>query len=335
MTDAPNSVNVPHSTLGRTNLRVSRMAIGTWGFGTASATDAAVRDRQTQADILREAFALGIRLLDSAEVYDNEADLGAILDEVGRPDDLVIITKFGHGKGFTGSQFRESVERSLAELRLETIPMMMIHDPRDDDDMRTIFGPQGALPELRKMQDEGLVQHIGVATGTLPPLRTAVDSGEFDAIQFPRLHTLLNRAARDSGLLAAAREKGMGITAAAPFAGNILATGAVDGALYAYRPALPEVLEAVRAMEVRSAELGVTIGTAALAFTLTDPDIDSTILGVRSVEELRANVAAFGVALSRAEVESIAEVGTIDPYLLGGPDFVKSFPADRDPGQMR
>ena len=143
---------------------------------------------------------------------------------------------------------------------------MMIHDPRNDEDMRTILGPGGALEALRQMQDQGMVGSIGVATGTLAPLKQAVDCGEFDVIQFPRLYTMLNRAAVTSGLLAAAREKNMGTLLAAPFAGNILATGVhgVDRPLYGYWEALPEVVEAVGRMQDRADELGLSIGAAGL-----------------------------------------------------------------------
>jgi D-threo-aldose 1-dehydrogenase len=322
---------MPTVTLGNTGIHTSRLSIGTWGFGTASALPARVTDDQTLVDVLRAAFAAGVRFIDSAEAYSNEDKLAWLLKEADAPDDVVIATKFGHGKGFTGQLFRQSVDRSLTELGLERIPLMMVHDPRNDDDMAVVLGPGGALEELRKMQDEGIVGAIGIATGTYGPLRTAVDSGEFDCIQFPRLFTLLNQTARTTGLLEDAKSRGMGTLNPSPFGGNILATGSVPGALYVFRPALPEVVDAVSRMETRCAELGVTLPAAAMAYSMTEPLIDITIVGVVNAQELQCDLEALSVELTRAELESIAEVGAIDTTLLGGPDFVTSWPADRVP----
>ena len=323
---------IPKTTLGRTGLQISKLSLGTWGFGNASAPEARIGDDENLIAVLQAAFAAGVTILDSAEAYDNEERLGRLLRQVDNvPDDLVIVTKFGHGKGFSADQFKASVERSLKELELEKIELMMIHDPRNEEDMNTVLGKAGAVEALRQLQDEGLVGSIGVATGTLTPLKLAVESGEFDAIQFPRLYTLLNRAAATSGLLDAAKQKNISTLLAAPFAGNILATGVrgVEKPLYGYWPALPEVVEAVGKMQDRAGELGLTIGQAALAYTVTSPLIDSTVVGVTRPAELQQNVEAFGVTASRAELESIANIGQIDEYFLGGPEFVWPFPEDR------
>lgn len=322
---------MPQVVLGRTGIETSRLSIGTWGFGDASAPQARVADEETLVRILATALAAGVRFIDSAEVYANEAKLGRLLKEVGAPDDLVVATKFGHGKGFSGPQFRQSVEQSLKDLGLEKIELMMVHDPRTEEDMEIVMGKGGALEELRRMQDEGIVGSIGVATGTFGPLRAAVDSGEFDAIQFPRLFTLLNQTARTTRLLEDAKERNLATLNPAPFGGNILATGARPGALYCYRPALPEVFSAVEAMQRRCAELDVSLPAAALAYSLTEPLVDVTIVGVTTEEELEWDLGALDVGLGRDELESIAAAGPVDPFLLGGPSFLRAWPDDRIP----
>lgn len=332
MTDTTTYPTMPRVALGNTGLTSSRLSIGTWGFGTGSAPAAQQDDDAVLIEVLQAAFDAGITFLDSAEAYDNEERLGRLLAQVQTPDDLIISTKFGHGRGFSADDFRRSAERSLRQLNLEQIPIMMVHDPRDDDDMDVILGPGGALEGLRKLQNEGLVAHIGVATATLPPLQRAVETGEFDFLQIARLYTLLNTAAQTSGLLEAARAKGMAVCNASPFGGNILATGTANPkALYTYRPALPEVREAVQRMEARCAELGITIAEAAMAFSLTQPDIDVTIVGVTSTRELDWDLAALKLSTTRDEIESVARAGEIDPVLLGGPTFRTAWPADRVP----
>jgi D-threo-aldose 1-dehydrogenase len=331
MTNVSTRPEMPTTTLGRIGITTSRLGVGAWGFADASNPRARVGDDDdVLRGILQTAFDAGVRFIDSAEIYACEARLNRVFSTMKVPDDVLIATKFGHGKGFSAGQFRAAVEQSLADLNLQKLPIMKIHDPRTEEDMADILGPNGALSELRKMQDEGLVGHIGVATGTYTPLRLAVESGEFDCIEFPRLYTLLNPAARTTGLLEAAKAKDMATLSASPFAGNILAAGSAPDATYAFRPPLPEVLDAVRRMESAAAELGATMPSAALAFGLTDPLIDVTIFGVVTEAELRADLEALRRNLTRAEVEKIAEAGQIDPELLGAPEFLKPMPADRE-----
>ncbi len=328
---------VPRAILGRTGLDVSRVALGSWGFGDASAPEARVGADESMIAVLQAAFDAGITLLDAADAYACEERLGRLLAYVDVPADLVIVTKFGHGKGFSGDQFKASVERSLEHFGLDRIELMMVHDPRNSDDMKTILRAGGALEALRSMQDQGLVGSIGVATGTLGPLREAVDTGEFDAIEFPRLYSLVNQVAATSGLLAAAKEKNIGTLLAAPYGGNILATGVrgVTKPLYGYWDAQPEVIEAVGRMQDRAEELGLTIGEASLAFAVTAPMIDSTVVGITRPEELGENLGAFTSSVTREELESIAAAGPIDQLLIGGPEFIWPFPPDRIPESLR
>lgn len=328
---------VPHVALGSTGIEVSQLALGTWGIGKAAPDASMGDDDQLIIDVLEAAFAAGINYLDSAEMYQNEERLGRLLTQVSNvPDDLVIASKFGRDD-FTGASFRKSVERSLTELNLSRLPLMLIHDPRGEEDMAVVLGKGGALEELRKLQDEGLVGAIGVATGTIAPLHQAVATGEFDVIQFPRLYTLVLRAAKTSGLLENAKAKGMGTMLAAPFTGNILATGVrgVANPLYAYWPAQPEVIEAVGRMQDRADELGITIAQAAVAYVATEPLLDLAVVGVRSPAELEMNAASLATGVSREDLESIAEAGAVDERLMGGPDFVWPFPRDRAPEQLK
>jgi D-threo-aldose 1-dehydrogenase len=333
-----NIVNsVPRTILGRTGLEVSKLSLGTWGFGNASAPEARIGDDDNLVAVLQATFDAGINFFDSAEAYANEERLGQLLKHVDVPDDLVVATKFGHGKGFSAEQFKRSTEQSLKDLGVEKIELMMIHDPRSQEDMDTILGKGGALEALRALQDQGLIGSLGVATGTITPLKLAVECGEFDVIQFPRLFTILNHAAMTSGLLDAAKAKNMGTLAAAPFAGNILATGVkgVERPLYGYWDAQPEVVEAVGKMQARAEELGVTLAKAALQYAVMEPKIDSVVVGITKPSELEQNVAALSPEIPRADLHSIAAAGPIDEYYIGGPEFVWPFPDDRKPESLR
>ncbi|HEX8967301.1 MAG TPA: aldo/keto reductase, partial [Chloroflexota bacterium] len=113
----------------------------------------------------------------------------------------------------------------------------------------------------------------------------------------------------------------------------ILATGVRRDPLYTFAPALPEVISAVRRMQERCEQLGTSIAAAALAFNYTQPLVDVTVPGMVTVAEIAEDVSAFNTGLTRAQLDSIAEAGRIDPTLLGGPDFLTSWPVDRRPNR--
>ena len=327
------------TTLGRTGLTASRIGLGAWGLANGGAHPAVqVTDEQEVADVLHTAFDLGITLLDSAEVYDNEELLGRVIRaQDNAPADLLVSTKFGHGKGFSGAQVRDSVERSLAAFGIESIPLFMLHDPRGDEDLAAIRAHDGALPELRRLQDEGLVGSIGIATGTLPPLLAAVESDEFDVIQFPRLYTLLNQSAKTSALLERAKERNIGTILTSPFAGDILATGVrgVDKPLYSFWEAQPEVVEAVAALQTAADEAGLALPEAAMAFALAEPLIDVVVIGVKSSAELRQDAAMLDRQVDAATLDALARAARVDQTFVGGPDYVWPFPMDRMPAELK
>lgn len=322
---------VPSVRLGRTELEVGRLSIGTWGFDNSGApARASLDDHAEIREILGLALASGMNLIDSAEVYANEKLLGRLVAELPAPSrPLVVSTKFGHGKGFTADQVSESVERSLRAWNIETIPVFMLHDARTAEHMAVIGGPGGALERLRRLQDEGLVGSIGIATGTLEPLQIAVETGEWDVIQFPRLYTLLNRAALTTGLLEAAKAKDMGTILTSPFTGNILATGArVDEPLYAFFPAMSEVVEATARIQEGADRLGISLPNAALAYPFQQELIDVVVFGVTSLAELKDDIAAIDIDATPEQLDELAAVGALDSTLLGGPSFLRSYPEE-------
>jgi D-threo-aldose 1-dehydrogenase len=75
--------------------------------------------------------------------------------------------------------------------------------------------------------------------------------------------------------------------------------------MYNYRPAQPAVIEAVRRLEEGCAQKGISLSTAALAFSLLDPDIDVTIVSASSPERLRDRVKALAAPLTARDFEEL------------------------------
>ena len=284
---------VPPVTLGRSGVQSTKLALGSANWIGRVGDDAYV-------ELLREAFRLGIRHVDTAPSY-AQGWLAERLQEAGPPDDLLIVTKIGRYRANGGIEYDfgperavQSVHDSLEELGLERLPVLKVHDARPDH-WDEIMGPNGTLAALRRLQSEGLVGAIGTAVGNADFAAMAAESGEFDIIGSYHHYTLLNQDAARR-IHPQARRHNLGVINISPFGGNILGTGAVQGARYSYREAAPEVLNEVRHMEQRAQAHGMSLPTAALAYSLACPDIDVNVIGPTSIEELHADVAALRVA---------------------------------------
>src|SRR3954462_15958429 len=99
MTSATTSLPpIPSTVLGRTGIKTSRLALGTFGWGKTGPAIARVENERALVAVLKTAFEAGVRYLDTAEQYQNEDDLGRLLPEANPPADLIVATKFGRGE---------------------------------------------------------------------------------------------------------------------------------------------------------------------------------------------------------------------------------------------
>jgi aryl-alcohol dehydrogenase-like predicted oxidoreductase len=190
--------------LGSTGIRVSALAFGAGPVPALMTSD----DAQRQRDTLRRALDAGINWLDTAATYGNgqsEAGLGRALRAVGALDDVHIATKVrlaAEDLEDIETKVRESVAGSLERLGVSRITLLQLHNSitacRGDaptsvspDD---VLGAEGVLGAFLKLQDEGIVDHIGLtAIGQTESLRQVIDTGRFATIQVP--YNVLNPSA--------------------------------------------------------------------------------------------------------------------------------------------
>jgi D-threo-aldose 1-dehydrogenase len=246
--------------------------------------------RERAIETLLAAFDSHMNFLDTAWGYsDGEAErrIGeAIKRRGGLPDGFVIATKVDADtvtRDYSAAQVRRCCEDSLERLGLERIPLLYLHDP-EVASFDELVAPGGAVDELVKLLNEGLAEHLGVAGGPVELLHRFLETEVFEVLISHNRWTLLDQSADE--LYDYARSKGVAIVNGAPFGGGILATGTAERSNYAYHPALPEQLEAVRRMEAVCVGAGVPLAAAALQFSMRDPRIASTIVGVSRPERI-------------------------------------------------
>jgi D-threo-aldose 1-dehydrogenase len=241
-------------------------------------------------DTLRAVFESPLNFLDTAASYgdgESERRIGQVLEEIGGlPEDCVIATKADrdlHTGDFSGEQMRRSVERSSRLLGMERLQLVFLHDP-EHETYEHMMAPGGPVEVLMDLKDEGVIEHVGVAGGPIDLMIRFVKTGLFEAVITHNRYTLVNRTAEP--LLEIAAEHGVAALNAAPYGSGILAKGPDAYARYEYREAPREMVEQVRKMEGACREVGVPLAAAALQFSLRDPRVVSTIVGVSRPERV-------------------------------------------------
>jgi len=277
--------------LGRLPLDVTCIGIGCAEIGSMPETFGySVGSNQALA-VLDAALRSPINFLDTAASYgdgESERRIGAFLRERGGlPPDVVLTTKADRDLktgDFSGAQMRRSVERSLRLLGLDRLGLVFLHDP-EHTTFEAAMAPGGPVPVLRDLVDEGLIAHLGVAGGPIDLMLRFVETGMFDAVITHNRYTLLDRSAEP--LLERASALGLGVLNAAPYGSGLLAKGPDAYPRYQYTAAPPAMLDRARRMVAVCATFRVPLAAAALQFSLRDPRITSTIVGLSRPERVQ------------------------------------------------
>ena len=184
-------------------------------------------------------------------------------------------------------QLHRSLEASLERLGLDRVDIVYMHDP--DEHMDQAIAE--AFPALRRWRDEGVVGAIGAGMNHAAPLTRIVHEADVDCVLLAGQYTLLNQDGLHH-LFPACEATNTRVVAAAVFNSGILANPS-DDATFFYSPASPRRLELARAMQATCARHGVDLAAAAMQFPTGHPVVESVLVGMRSPDEVAANVAAF------------------------------------------
>jgi D-threo-aldose 1-dehydrogenase len=298
--------------LGPTGLTVTAVCLG----GSPLGSIPRLYGREVSADegvaTARALLESPIRCLDTSNGYsdgESERRIGAAIAEAGGlPDDFVVMTKVDPKDGdYSGDRVRASVDESRERLGLDRLPLVHLHDP-ENFDFAELSAPGGAVDALVRLKESGVVGSIGLAGGRVQEIAKYLALGVFDVLLVHNRWTLLDRSAGE--LVAEAVDRGMGVLNAAVYGGGMLAAPGTKDPLYGYRPAPPEVLDAVAAMQAVCARHGTDLRTAALQFSLRDSRFASTIVGMSKPERIGATLDAASAELPDTLWD---ELGTLLP----------------------
>ncbi|MFI7052896.1 aldo/keto reductase [Streptosporangium canum] len=290
------------------------LSVSEYGFGAAPIGNlfTAVSDAEAGAAV-DAAYDAGFRLFDTAPHYGlglSERRLGAAL--AGRPrDSYTLSTKVGRllvpaptggptGRDdqgfdvpadlrrvwdFSRDGVRRSLEESLERLGLDTVDIVLIHDPDDHWEQAV----SEAYPALAELRDQGVVKAVGVGMNQSAMLARFVRETGVDMVMLAGRHTLLDQSGEEE-LLPLCQERGVSVVAAGVFNSGLLATHDPSGT-YDYAPAPAPLLARARRIAAVCESHGVTLPQAALAFPLRHPAVASVVVGARSAAEVARNAA--------------------------------------------
>ena len=302
---------LPTSTLGRTGLAVTRLCYGAMELrGGARGRD--VPEPQV-AEVLHAVLDAGITFIDTSPDYGlSEERIGRHL--AGRRSEFLLASKCGclvgetaaAGAGsaggppahlFTRENVIAGVEQSLRRMRTNYLDLVQFHG----NPTRAQLEEHGALAALLELREQGKVRFVG-ASSTEPQLSELRALGVFDAFQIP--YSALQREHETSISVAAADG-----------AGTVIRGGAARGApsaekgwaarIIGMQEGVPQALWEAAALDELKGEMSRMEFT--LRFTLSHPDLHTTIVGTTSVEHLRDNVRAAEAGPLPAELYAEAK----------------------------
>jgi aryl-alcohol dehydrogenase-like predicted oxidoreductase len=313
--------------LGRSNLRVSRIAFGAWELG----GDWGATDESVALATIRHAADHGINFFDTAQGYGFGASEQLIAKGLaGRPrDQVVIATKGGlrptPGGGVerdaSADWVRRGVDESLKALRTDYIDLYQIHWP----DLKTPFAETaGALADLVAA---GKVRHVGVSNFDAEQMQEFSASLQVETLQ-PPYH--LFRREIEASVLPYTRAHDIGVLVYGPLAHGLLSGAMNADTTFApgdwraksdvfkgelYRRNLRIVDALARFAEL---ELGTTVSRLAVAWTLANPAVHVAIVGTRNPRHIDDAIAAADLKLDQQALRRIDEIVSAE-VAVGGP----------------
>jgi len=297
--EAGRPVLVEYAKLGRTNLKVSRICLGTNNFGGQLSEQAA-------SEVIRKALEEGINFIDTANVYVNgrsEEIIGKTIK--GDRSRVVLATKMGYsmpgepeGINLTPENVAAKADDALRRLQTDHIDLFYLHgfDPKAK--------LEGTLRAMDRLVKDGKVGQVGVSNYDANQLRGAMevcrenDFAEPSVIE-PRFNLLARDAEKE--LLPLCRKLGMGVATYSPLAGGFLTgkyrkgeapaagTRAAFNPTYWKRYNNDESFDRLDKLSGIAEESGFPLATLAVAWVLSRPAVTAPIIGASRPEQVEEN----------------------------------------------
>lgn len=325
-----------YAKLGGTGLDVSRICLGTMGFGDPNRwIHSWVLDEENSRPVVRKALELGINFFDTANVYSigtSEEILGRALKDFANRDEVVIATKVHgqmrqgpNGSGLSRKAILTEIDKSLQRLETDYVDLYIIH--------RWDYGTpiEETMEVLHDIVRAGKARYIGASAMFAWQFQKALHVAEkYGWTRFVSMQNHLNLIYREEEreMLPLCREEKIGVTPYSPLAAGRLtrdwssestARSASDQiAKSKYDATADTDSEIVRRVADIAEKHGVQRLHIALAWLLQKDPVTAPIVGATKVSHLDAAAGAWSVTLSPDEVAYLEEPYV--PHPVVGPE---------------
>ena len=208
---------------------------------------------------------------------------------------------FSYKYDYTASGVRRSVEDSLQRLGLSAIDIVFIHDLSPDNaDMKTTYpsyfqqAVKGAMPELTKMREEGIIKGWGLGVNTIEPILQTLSAADPDIFLSACQYSLIKHEDDLNGVFPKVAERNVSIIVGAP-----LCAGFLSGKdRYLYDGQFPDgVKDKLASLKRVATNHAVDLRTAALQFAAAPEVVSGVIPGAHTAEQAVQNAASFKIAI--------------------------------------
>ena len=310
---------MPYRRTGRSGLQLPAISLGLWhNFGDT-------QPLETQRAVLRRAFDLGVTHFDLANNYgppfgSAERNFGRILREDLAPyrDELIISTKAGYdmwpgpyGEWGSRKYLLASLDQSLQRMGLDYVDIFYSHRFDPETPLEETMGALDAAVRAGKALYVGISSYSGARTREAAAILRSL--GTPLLIHQPS-YSLLNRWIEED-LLDVLGETGVGSIVFSPLAQGMLTGKYLDGIPEGTRATETDFLTSdmiegamahVRVLNDLAQRRGQTLAQMAIAWTLRDPRVTSSLIGARTVEQLEDSLGALrGLDFSDDELAEI------------------------------
>lgn len=288
--------------LGKTELKVSVVGVGTWQFGGEWGHDYT----QTEVDqVLSAAKEEGINLIDTAECYGDHLSESFIGDFLKRDkrEDWIIATKFGHffhshmnrTDGYGVKEVQAQLDRSLTALQTDYIDLYQFHSGNDE-----AFNNDDLWTMLDKQKQAGKIKHLGLSLNKSNSMHQTSHAAEVGASTIQIVYNRLDRKP-ENDVFPACQQDDLGVLARVPLASGLLSGKYQVGTRFSSNDVrarhngeeLDQQLELIAKIQEQEVPTGTNMAQWALAWCLQHPAVTCVIPGCKDVAQVRSNAEAI------------------------------------------
>jgi len=309
--------------LGRSGLRVSRLALGTMNFGTGGFHAAYGKTEDEVRPIFRKYLDEGGNFVDTADFYtagESETILGKLIAEANVRERVVLTTKFTNsvdpGDPNAGGNGRKhmirALEASLRRLGTDYVDLFLLHTWDRLTPVEEVVRTLDDLVRAGKIRYPGLSDVPAWYAAKAQTYAEAHSLAPMINLQLP--YSLVQREI-ETEHVPMAQSLGLGVTAWSPLAGGFLTGKYRDGGTGRLSDAptwTERDWQLLKPLEEVASKLGVTMAQVAINWVATQPGIASAIVGASSAEQLGKSMAALDFEIP-AELRTVLDEASAVP----------------------